>query len=214
MFKRQALHTNWQVLEQSEQVSKQLLLLEDRGTYWSLPHRWLSSGFSFSPLPALLHSRGSLLSHSDPSSLGSLQVGNDWFLVANDFADYLAKQDEVDALYRNQVCCPRAGGDGCGCCWGKGVWCSEMYLVDCRLFEGLSRGFLFNTPIFFVRELGRLCVRVVSDITTWKILPLGLLSNIKWWNKGFSKPARICKNKTCVVQGVFHWKSLRFEAFL
>ncbi|MEW5319329.1 MAG: hypothetical protein WDW38_010488 [Sanguina aurantia] len=35
-------------------------------------------------------------------SVSNMKVGNDWFLVANDFADYLAKQDEVDALYRNQ----------------------------------------------------------------------------------------------------------------
>jgi starch phosphorylase len=30
------------------------------------------------------------------------QVGNDWFLVANDFADYLRAQAEVDALYQDQ----------------------------------------------------------------------------------------------------------------
>ena len=27
--------------------------------------------------------------------------GNDWFLVANDFADYLRAQEEADACYRD-----------------------------------------------------------------------------------------------------------------
>jgi starch phosphorylase len=29
-------------------------------------------------------------------------VGNDWFLLANDFASYLAAQDEVDRVYKDQ----------------------------------------------------------------------------------------------------------------
>jgi hypothetical protein len=31
-----------------------------------------------------------------------MQVGNDWFLLANDFAGYLAAQEEVDAVYKDQ----------------------------------------------------------------------------------------------------------------
>ena len=30
------------------------------------------------------------------------QVGNDWFLLANDFADYLKAQEEVDRVYKDQ----------------------------------------------------------------------------------------------------------------
>jgi starch phosphorylase len=29
-------------------------------------------------------------------------VGNDWFLVANDFADYLKAQEEVDRVYKDK----------------------------------------------------------------------------------------------------------------
>ena len=29
------------------------------------------------------------------------QVGNDWFLVANDFAGYLKAQEEVDRVYKD-----------------------------------------------------------------------------------------------------------------
>lgn len=32
----------------------------------------------------------------------AVQVGNDWFLLANDFADYLRAQKEVDAAYKDQ----------------------------------------------------------------------------------------------------------------
>ncbi|KAJ9506352.1 hypothetical protein QJQ45_004972 [Haematococcus lacustris] len=31
------------------------------------------------------------------------EVGNDWFLLANDFADYLRAQEEVDACYKDQA---------------------------------------------------------------------------------------------------------------
>lgn len=31
-----------------------------------------------------------------------MQVGNDWFLLANDFADYLRAQEEVDKVYKDQ----------------------------------------------------------------------------------------------------------------
>jgi hypothetical protein len=32
----------------------------------------------------------------------NMKVGNDWFLLANDFADYLRAQEEVDAAYKDQ----------------------------------------------------------------------------------------------------------------
>lgn len=32
----------------------------------------------------------------------SVQVGNDWFLVANDFAGYLDAQAEVDRVYKDK----------------------------------------------------------------------------------------------------------------
>lgn len=32
-----------------------------------------------------------------------LQVGNDYFLLANDFADYLRAQEEVDKAYKDQA---------------------------------------------------------------------------------------------------------------
>jgi starch phosphorylase len=35
-------------------------------------------------------------------SVNDMSKGNDWFLVANDFADYMRAQGEVDALYRDQ----------------------------------------------------------------------------------------------------------------
>ncbi len=31
------------------------------------------------------------------------QVGNDWFLLANDFASYLKAQEEVDLVYQDQA---------------------------------------------------------------------------------------------------------------
>jgi starch phosphorylase len=31
-----------------------------------------------------------------------MKVGNDWFLVANDFASYLDAQEEVDKVYKDQ----------------------------------------------------------------------------------------------------------------
>ena len=33
----------------------------------------------------------------------NMKVGNDWFLVANDFADYLKSQEDVDRVYRDQT---------------------------------------------------------------------------------------------------------------
>lgn len=33
----------------------------------------------------------------------NMKVGNDWFLLANDFADYLRAQEEVDAVYKDQT---------------------------------------------------------------------------------------------------------------
>ena len=35
-------------------------------------------------------------------SVNDMTKGNDWFLVANDFASYLDAQDEVDKLYKDQ----------------------------------------------------------------------------------------------------------------
>eukprot|EP01024_Parvocaulis_polyphysoides_P055451 TRINITY_DN5680_c0_g1_i2.p3 TRINITY_DN5680_c0_g1~~TRINITY_DN5680_c0_g1_i2.p3 ORF type:complete len:155 (-),score=31.98 TRINITY_DN5680_c0_g1_i2:326-745(-) len=35
-------------------------------------------------------------------SVDDMNVGNDWFLVANDFASYLETQEEVDRIYRDQ----------------------------------------------------------------------------------------------------------------
>jgi starch phosphorylase len=35
-------------------------------------------------------------------SVNDMTKGNDWFLLANDFASYMDAQDEVDALYRDQ----------------------------------------------------------------------------------------------------------------
>jgi starch phosphorylase len=36
------------------------------------------------------------------ASVNDMNRGNDWFLLANDFASYMAAQEEVDALYRDQ----------------------------------------------------------------------------------------------------------------
>ena len=33
--------------------------------------------------------------------MSDMTKGNDWFLVANDFADYLRAQEEADACYRD-----------------------------------------------------------------------------------------------------------------
>mmetsp|Transcript_11859 Transcript_11859/g.25461 ORF Transcript_11859/g.25461 Transcript_11859/m.25461 type:complete len:871 (-) Transcript_11859:450-3062(-) len=35
-------------------------------------------------------------------SVHNMKVGNDWFLLANDFADYLKAQEEVDRVYKDQ----------------------------------------------------------------------------------------------------------------
>eukprot|EP00878_Enallax_costatus_P000865 GHUV01000991.1.p1 GENE.GHUV01000991.1~~GHUV01000991.1.p1 ORF type:complete len:874 (+),score=316.12 GHUV01000991.1:204-2825(+) len=35
-------------------------------------------------------------------SISNMKVGNDWFLVANDFASYLDAQEEVDKVYKDQ----------------------------------------------------------------------------------------------------------------
>ena len=35
-------------------------------------------------------------------SVSNMKVGNDWFLVANDFASYLKAQEEVDRVYKDQ----------------------------------------------------------------------------------------------------------------
>jgi hypothetical protein len=34
-----------------------------------------------------------------------VQVGNDWFLVANDFASYLQSQEDVDKVGREWAAC-------------------------------------------------------------------------------------------------------------
>lgn len=36
-------------------------------------------------------------------SINNMNVGNDWFLVANDFASYLEAQEEVDRVYKDQA---------------------------------------------------------------------------------------------------------------
>uniref|UniRef100_A0A7R9VNV1 Alpha-1,4 glucan phosphorylase n=1 Tax=Chlamydomonas euryale TaxID=1486919 RepID=A0A7R9VNV1_9CHLO len=36
-------------------------------------------------------------------SVNNMDVGNDWFLVANDFTEYLAAQEEVDKVYKDQA---------------------------------------------------------------------------------------------------------------
>ena len=36
-------------------------------------------------------------------SISDMSKGNDWFLVAPDFTDYMRAQEEVDALYHDQV---------------------------------------------------------------------------------------------------------------
>lgn len=36
-------------------------------------------------------------------SVNDMTKGNDWFLVANDFASYMDAQDQVDALYKDQT---------------------------------------------------------------------------------------------------------------
>ena len=35
-------------------------------------------------------------------SVNDMTKGNDWFLVANDFASYMDAQDEVDQVYKDQ----------------------------------------------------------------------------------------------------------------
>lgn len=34
-------------------------------------------------------------------SVSDMSKGNDWFLVANDFASYMSAQEDVDLLYRD-----------------------------------------------------------------------------------------------------------------
>jgi hypothetical protein len=34
--------------------------------------------------------------------VNDMSVGNDWFLLANDFADYMRAQEVVDATYKDQ----------------------------------------------------------------------------------------------------------------
>ena len=36
-------------------------------------------------------------------SVNDMKVGNDWFLLANDFASYLDAQKEVDECYKDQA---------------------------------------------------------------------------------------------------------------
>jgi len=36
-------------------------------------------------------------------SVNNMNVGNDWFLLANDFASYLNVQEEVDRVYKDQA---------------------------------------------------------------------------------------------------------------
>lgn len=36
-------------------------------------------------------------------SINDMSKGNDWFLVANDFASYLEAQEEVDRVYKDQA---------------------------------------------------------------------------------------------------------------
>lgn len=35
-------------------------------------------------------------------NVNDMSKANDWFLLANDFTDYLRAQDEIDALYKDQ----------------------------------------------------------------------------------------------------------------
>ena len=44
-------------------------------------------------------------------NVNDMTKSNDYFLVANDFATYLAAQDEVDRIYRDQVCAAAAFSD-------------------------------------------------------------------------------------------------------
>lgn len=43
-------------------------------------------------------------------SISNMKVGNDWFLVANDFASYLDAQAEVDKVREQEAIC---GGTSC-----------------------------------------------------------------------------------------------------
>jgi hypothetical protein len=55
-------------------------------------------------------------------AIHNMNVGNDWFLLANDFADYLRAQEEVDACYKDQAEWLRRCVGVCFCSGvGKGV---------------------------------------------------------------------------------------------
>jgi glucan phosphorylase len=49
-------------------------------------------------------------------SISNMKVGNDWFLVANDFASYLDAQEEVDRVSGAHCCC---------CCCATAWWQSN-----------------------------------------------------------------------------------------
>lgn len=70
------------------------------------------------------------------------QVGNDWFLLANDFAGYLAAQEEVDATYKDQAEWLRrwVGGQeqgGCLACWADCWGVHGVHVWDC-VFKWLA----------------------------------------------------------------------------
>lgn len=62
-------------------------------------------------------------------SVNDMTKGNDWFLLANDFASYMDAQDKVDELYKDQEvrgarCCPCTAGGA----WQEQPACAAQLL--------------------------------------------------------------------------------------
>lgn len=91
-------------------------------------------------------------------SISNMKVGNDWFLVANDFASYLDAQAEVDKVGVGAGTCAGVLGDTFGGHWGgvgrtsrsgqgTGLW--TRCVSACRVSHRVQAASVASTPTHY-----------------------------------------------------------------